>query len=154
MLTNILAISTMIMFMKHPISMGMTILIQVILVAMNLALKYSNPWFSYILFMIMVGGLMVLFMYMTSVASNEKFKFSIKLLMLFFMINLSMNILSLKMKITPTHMLLNKPQMPLTKYLSIPSNIVLITMIIYLLITLIATIKIVNINSGPLRQKF
>lgn len=40
------------------------------------------------------------------------------------------------------------------KFFNFPSRIILIIIIIYLFITLIAVVKIVNINYGPLRQKF
>nr|AXS65488.1 NADH dehydrogenase subunit 6 [Silvanidae sp. KM-2017] len=143
-----------IIFMKHPISMGMMILTQTMIISMNSNLKLSNPWLPYILFMIMVGGLMVLFMYMTSVASNEKFKFSAKTTtMASIMVMITIMMWSPN-KILPSQTLkLNEPLF-LTKFITPPNNNMFILMIIYLLITLVATIKIMGINSSPLRQKF
>lgn len=36
----------------------------------------GSYWFSYILVLVFLGGVLVLFLYMTSLASNEKFEFT------------------------------------------------------------------------------
>nr|WCQ78439.1 NADH dehydrogenase subunit 6 [Agriotes sp. GTI-28] len=151
------------MFLSHPLSMGFTLLIQAILIAMITGMMSHNFWFSYILFMIMIGGMLVLFIYMTSVASNEKFLYSNKLSML--MLTMMMTII-ITMMIDPfmnflistnTDMEMFKMNsmfsLSLSKYINLPSNWIMISMIIYLLITLIAVVKITNITYGPLRQK-
>nr|ALO76241.1 NADH deshydrogenase subunit 6 [Agriotes ustulatus] len=151
------------MFLKHPLSMGLTLLIQAILIAMITGMLSHNFWFSYILFMIMIGGMLVLFIYMTSVASNEKFLFSQKLLLLTMTM---MTMIIIMMVIDPFTSYVNSTNtdmemysmspmfnLSLSKYINMPSNWIMISMIIYLLITLIAVVKITNIKYGPLRQK-
>nr|AXS65387.1 NADH dehydrogenase subunit 6 [Cucujoidea sp. 3 KM-2017] len=140
-------LSMIFMFMNHPISMGTILLISTILVALTTGSLLLNFWYSYILFLIMIGGMLILFMYMTNVASNEKFKFSNKLFlflipMLFF----------LKMNFINPKNLNFDIKMSLLKYFYFPNNLMLMMMMIYLLITLIAVIKIINIKNGPLRQ--
>nr|WCQ78426.1 NADH dehydrogenase subunit 6 [Agrypninae sp. GTI-132] len=152
------------MLVSHPLSMGFILLIQTALIAMMTGLMANNFWFSYILFMIMVGGMLVLFIYMTSVASNEKFMFSNKLFMvitsMMMMILVStllidqfmnyQNSLNTDMSLFQEKMLFT---MSMSKYLNFPLNSWMITLIIYLLVALIAVVKITNITYGPLRQK-
>nr|UCU06764.1 NADH dehydrogenase subunit 6 [Campsosternus auratus] len=151
-------------FLSHPLSMGFVLLIQAVLIAMITGLMSHNFWFSYILFMIMIGGMLVLFIYMTSVASNEKFLYSTKLTIL----TITMMMLALMIMFTDsfsfyqetTNIDMLSPSnntlfsMSLSKYLNFPSNMIMLTMIIYLLVALIAVVKITNITYGPLRQKF
>nr|AFQ62374.1 NADH dehydrogenase subunit 6 [Silvanus unidentatus] len=153
MLTSLMILPALIPLISHPVSAGILILMQTLLIAINTNVKYSNSWYSYILFMIMIGGLMVLFMYMTSVASNEKFKFSFKITLIF-MLLLMINIAPTWQKITPINQSDQNFSLSITKYLSWPYSMMFIIVIIYLLITLVASIKIMEIKSGPLRQKF
>nr|AOY39354.1 NADH dehydrogenase subunit 6 [Nosodendron sp. BMNH 840466] len=154
--------SVSILFIKHPLSMGMILLIQTLMISMMTGLLHINFWFSYILFLIMVGGMLIVFLYMTSVASNEKFKFSLKLsitilmmmmiftLMLFYMDYLfsTMNSNNLAMM----NFFLKEKHHYLNKYLNLPSNLIFILLFIYLFISMIAIVKITNIKYGPLRQ--
>nr|AYR05374.1 NADH dehydrogenase subunit 6 [Coleoptera sp. ACP-2013] len=159
-----MSMSLTFMFLTHPLSMGFTLLIQAILIAMITGLLSHNFWFSYILFMVMIGGMLVLFIYMTSVASNEKFLYSNKLsiLLLYLLMTIFMfpfidsfnsyqtstNMDMMMYELTPMF------NLSLSKYINMPTNWIMVLMIIYLLVTLIAVVKITNITYGPLRQKF
>lgn len=107
--------------------------------------------------------MLILFIYITSVASNEKFIFSNKLIFLiiiwvtiiiilifidsYFFYNIINNFeVFLKNK----YLLFN---LSINKYFNYPNYLIFYLSIIYLLITLIAVVKISNINSGPLRPK-
>nr|YP_010491862.1 NADH dehydrogenase subunit 6 [Ocypus graeseri]UWM92648.1 NADH dehydrogenase subunit 6 [Ocypus graeseri] len=162
MVMFIFMLSILFIFLSHPLSMGLTLLIQTILVSLVSGLLNINFWFSYILFLIMIGGMLVLFIYMTSIASNEKFSFSnwlflfimlmvmLSIIMFMFMDNMFLNMINYSEKFN----LNNSYSMNLNKFLNYPSNIILFLMIIYLFITLIAVVKITDIKFGPLRQKF
>nr|QIT06579.1 NADH dehydrogenase subunit 6 [Paranurophorus simplex] len=63
--------SIMFMNMTSPILFMSLILTQSILMCLLMWFFIKSSWFSYILFLIFLGGLMVLFIYMTSLASNE-----------------------------------------------------------------------------------
>nr|WMQ76590.1 NADH dehydrogenase subunit 6 [Hydora sp.] len=167
MLTLLLALSITMsltfLFLKHPMSMGLTLLIQSSLISMITGFYNHNFWFSYILFLIMIGGMLVLFIYMTSIASNEMFKYSNKLaITIAIMMIMSVIIILLNDQLTLNLNIFNLDstmfnnqesyKMSLNKYLNFPSNIILFFMIIYLFITLIAVVKITNISYGPLRQ--
>lgn len=45
----------------------------------------SNYWYSYILFLIIIGGLIILFIYFTSIASNSLINFNINFIKYFFL---------------------------------------------------------------------
>nr|QGN05594.1 NADH dehydrogenase subunit 6 [Lucanus maculifemoratus taiwanus] len=131
-----------------------------ILIILSVSLTSLSFWYSYIMFLIMVGGMLVLFMYMTSVASNEKFSFSWTTMILIALGLTSVILIQMNdywMGFTKT---INMEKMSnlkpfffsLNKFLNEPSYSLSIILIIYLLITLIAVIKIINIKSGPIRH--
>nr|ASN65897.1 NADH dehydrogenase subunit 6 [Omus cazieri] len=168
LLINMLASFTF-LFMNHPLSMGFILLIQTILIALMSGMMTYSFWFSYMLFLIMLGGMLVLFLYMTSLASNEMFQFSMKLVYFYIIFTLLMMLMliltdnmymSLLLKnynyieIFNNIMLMkNENLITLNKIYNIPNNMITILLINYLFITLIAVVKITNINQGPLRQK-
>nr|YP_009990247.1 NADH dehydrogenase subunit 6 [Panulirus penicillatus]QNN01862.1 NADH dehydrogenase subunit 6 [Panulirus penicillatus] len=60
----------------HPLAAGIILLIQTSLISLSTGLVSSSFWFSYILFLVFLGGMLVLFIYVASLASNESFKTS------------------------------------------------------------------------------
>nr|AIY61851.1 NADH dehydrogenase subunit 6 [Cephalotermes rectangularis] len=143
--------------MKHPMAMGLMLLIQTTMVCLISGTMYSSFWFSYILFMIMIGGMLVLFMYMTSLASNEMFSPSNKMLtaalmlmpvLLFIMPtvtnNKEMNVHDTMMEneiTTTTTVMYNQMMGTMTTLL-----------VLYMLLTLIVVVNIINVTKGPLRH--
>nr|QJT42732.1 NADH dehydrogenase subunit 6 [Diplocheila zealandica] len=158
------------MFLNHPLSMGLILLIQTLLISLISGLFTYSYWFSYILFLVMIGGMLVLFIYMTSLASNEMFNFSVKMSMfLISMFTLCMFVYMFidYMMLNPTFknsnmiemfnnmiMLKNENLMSLNMIYNLPNNMITLMLVNYLFLTLIAVVKITNINYGPLRQKF
>nr|YP_009093926.1 NADH dehydrogenase subunit 6 [Chrysomya pinguis]AIT59347.1 NADH dehydrogenase subunit 6 [Chrysomya pinguis] len=156
------------MNMKHPLAMGLTLLIQTTLVCLTSGLMTKSFWFSYILFLVFLGGMLVLFIYVTSLASNEMFTFSIKLLLislsiffvmivtLFFMDkNLLLQYQNLEVKsIYDMNSYLMENSLSLNKLYNYPTNLLTILLMNYLLITLIAVVKITKLFKGPLRPMF
>nr|QZP41273.1 NADH dehydrogenase subunit 6 [Geoscapheus dilatatus] len=145
--------------MNHPLAMGLILLIQTIMISMITGLSTQSFWFSYMLFLIFIGGMLVLFIYITSLASNEMFIMSTKLLYLMMMMMpllvflMKMNFLKLTNQESLMFLMINNSTpLPLLKLYSYPTGTLTILMAIYLLITLIAVVKIINIFSGPLRQ--
>lgn len=62
--------------LSHPVSLIVVIILQTIAIAALAGLYQNTFWFRYILFLIFLGGILVLFSYITSLASNYIFKFS------------------------------------------------------------------------------
>nr|YP_010594873.1 NADH dehydrogenase subunit 6 [Anastatus dexingensis]WAJ57471.1 NADH dehydrogenase subunit 6 [Anastatus dexingensis] len=54
----------------HPMNNGMILLFLTIFSSMWMNLFFNNHWMSFIIFLIMIGGLMILFLYFTSFISN------------------------------------------------------------------------------------
>nr|YP_009441939.1 NADH dehydrogenase subunit 6 [Pityophthorus pubescens]AOY40160.1 NADH dehydrogenase subunit 6 [Pityophthorus pubescens] len=156
--------STILIFLKHPLSMGGVLLIQTIIIAMMSGMLYTNFWLSYILFLIMVGGMLIMFMYMTSIASNEKFMIP-KLTMILFMFSMMLSmitayfidtsLLTPLMKINMSSQLETTKMFKLSimKFFNHPNFMFSIMLMMYLLLTLIAVVKITDKKMGPLRQK-
>nr|YP_010563529.1 NADH dehydrogenase subunit 6 [Epicauta emmerichi]UBU96213.1 NADH dehydrogenase subunit 6 [Epicauta emmerichi] len=155
-----MSFSILFMFLTHPLSLGLTLIIQTIIISIMTGSMCYNFWFSYILFLIMIGGMLILFIYMTSVASNEKFNFNLKLSMLMIFMTVMLMTFSFfneNLDLVVNNDMINYDQNTLSismiKYTYIPTNMVLTFMIIYLFITLIAVVKITSLESGPLRPK-
>nr|QZZ18173.1 NADH dehydrogenase subunit 6 [Badamia exclamationis] len=165
-------ISIIMFFLNHPLSMGLMILIQTLLICLLSGMLINTYWFSYILFLTFLGGLLVLFIYVSSIASNELFKKSfinnlilmfsmsiIFLLSFMFMYNLNWMNLSFnnyEMNNFFNYFLFfnNENNINLSKLYNKQTYFFMLMMIIYLFITLVAVVKITNIFYGPLRMMF
>nr|YP_009764323.1 NADH dehydrogenase subunit 6 [Pyralis farinalis]QIS91162.1 NADH dehydrogenase subunit 6 [Pyralis farinalis] len=158
-------LSFIMFFLNHPLMMGLMILLQTLLVCVLSGMLIKTYWFSYILFLTFLGGLLVLFIYVTSIASNELFKLNFNFKMTLFFIFLTMilyillnnsnfmifNNLEMNNFINIFAFLNNENSINLSKLYNNQTFLLIMMMIIYLFITLIAVIKITNIFYGPLR---
>lgn len=148
--------------LSHPLAIGLLLFIQTILISLTVGIYNFSFWFSYILFLVFLGGILVLFIYVASLASNESFSFSlttflfsIRLVSLFIFVLLFLDPLI----ISPNSSSLSTSS--LKYYLSTPiiinwiyntpSIIFTIFIVSYLLLILIVVVKIVNLFKGPLR---
>nr|YP_009338606.1 NADH dehydrogenase subunit 6 [Chloronia mirifica]ANT70543.1 NADH dehydrogenase subunit 6 [Chloronia mirifica] len=149
--------------MKHPLAMGLILLIQTISICLSSGLLLKTFLFSYILFLIMLGGMLVLFIYMTSLASNEMFSISINnllinlimimsLLLIMFTDSFNSFSLLLNLDMTKLNLFMNENSIDLLKLYNFPTMNLTILLINYLFLTLIVIVKITNMNNGPLRQ--
>nr|WNV26494.1 NADH dehydrogenase subunit 6 [Salassa thespis] len=164
-------ISMMMYFLIHPLSMGLMILMQTLLSCLLLGMMTKTYWFSYILFLTFLGGLLVLFIYVSSIASNElfSFNFNMKMSSMFFIIIsiflltfLSNNLKWLNLNtnnsdmnnLLNTFLFFNENKINLSKLYNNQTFMLTYLLIIYLFITLVAMVKITNIFYGPLRSNF
>lgn len=145
----------------HPLSIGLTLFLQTNLICVASGLINQSFWFSYILFLIFLGGMLVLFIYVASLASNEPFKFSLVrrlilalvILLLGLLLIIDRLCLSSKIMIITSSLLkesFNQPSLIGVIY-SIPTIKFTLYVVIYLLLTLFAIVKITDIYFGPLR---
>nr|YP_010157548.1 NADH dehydrogenase subunit 6 [Pasiphila chloerata]QRG01696.1 NADH dehydrogenase subunit 6 [Pasiphila chloerata] len=166
--TLIMLISLFMMMLNHPLSMGLMILIQTLLICLISGMMIKTYWFSYILFLTFLGGLLVLFIYVSSIASNELFS-SINLNMkLFFFMSfmilistqfffLKLNWMNLNNNIMDNDNFFNnfffnnENKININKLYNNHNFMLMTMMMIYLFISLIAIVKITNIFYGPLR---
>nr|AWV84222.1 NADH dehydrogenase subunit 6 [Tettigades undata]AWV84235.1 NADH dehydrogenase subunit 6 [Tettigades undata]AWV84248.1 NADH dehydrogenase subunit 6 [Tettigades undata]AWV84261.1 NADH dehydrogenase subunit 6 [Tettigades undata]AWV84274.1 NADH dehydrogenase subunit 6 [Tettigades undata] len=148
----------MIMLMKHPLSMGFVLLMETILASLLCGLNMSTYLLSYILFLIFIGGMLILFMYMSSIASNEKF-YMLNILSTTIMMIISIFIV-IKLKLNLEYSLYNNSigslelhyNMTMNKLYSMPSGMLTLMMVIYLLFTLIVVSNIIGNKFSPLRS--
>nr|AQP28310.1 NADH dehydrogenase subunit 6 [Odontotermes sp. K TB-2017] len=143
--------------MKHPLAMGMMLLAQTMLVCLMSGMMYKSFWFSYILFMIMVGGMLVLFMYMTSLASNEMFSPSNKVITAMATMT---PIMMYMMPSTINNKEMSEHEMMMESEITTTTTIMYnqtmgtmtILLVTYMLLTLIVVVNIINVSKGPLRH--
>ena len=160
-----LIISLCVLFTRliHPLAIGLALLLQTVLICCTTGLSNISFWFSYILFLIFLGGILVLFIYVTSLASNEIFKPSIISLLIIilasstrrFFLFLDPIILYQNILMKISSFILNfhfctDIELINTIYNSTNINIT-IFIVFYLLLTLIVVVKITDRFFGPLR---
>nr|YP_010827557.1 NADH dehydrogenase subunit 6 [Callibia diana]WFD61153.1 NADH dehydrogenase subunit 6 [Callibia diana] len=153
--------SFMFLFLNHPLSMGFILLLQTILICLISGLMSTSFWFSYILLLIYLGGMLVLFMYITSLASNELFLYTNTMIVPIIMLPIIFTIFQYLMinyfnnsneNMELNHNINMYINNFLIKIYNSPINIMTILIATYLFLTLIAVVKIINIFKGPMRQ--
>lgn len=107
----------------------------------------------------------MLFIYITRIASNEKFKYSNKIVVIITLLIITSAIIYIiidkflyyqiisTLETMPIEQIKNW-KLSLNKYINYPSRIIITRIIIYLFISLIAIVKITRTSYGALRQKF
>nr|QTH79170.1 NADH dehydrogenase subunit 6 [Heptamelus sp.] len=151
---------------KTPISMGMILLIQTFLISLISGMMMYSYWYSYMLFLIMIGSMLILFIYMSSLSSNQKFSFNkninlINLILLIWMGIILLNSKEFSFNSIESINIFNENniqeenfmlKLSLNKLYNKPSYQFMMILINYLLLTLFIVVKITKINMGPLRK--
>nr|UGN61794.1 NADH dehydrogenase subunit 6 [Cryptocercus convexus] len=160
MMSMSITLSILFTQMNHPLAMGMMLLMQTILVCLMSGMMSQSFWFAYIMFLIFIGGMLVLFIYVTSLASNEMLTLSTKMTIVG-MMSMMLLLLTTKnwMKIYNSETMTNEElnlnnenQTQLNKLYNKPNGKMTIMLASYLFLALITVVKIINITKGPLRQ--
>nr|YP_010478408.1 NADH dehydrogenase subunit 6 [Nesophrosyne maritima]UVI59852.1 NADH dehydrogenase subunit 6 [Nesophrosyne maritima] len=141
--------------LSTPMSMGVLLLILTTTSTVLVAQTLTTAWLPMIMFLMLVGGLLILFMYMSSIASNEKFT-----------TNMFMAIIALIAAMVPlegfmvefitndiTLSTMSVDMISMTKIYNKKTFIITMFMFLYLLMTMIVVTKIIKIFKGPLRAK-
>nr|QWS05437.1 NADH dehydrogenase subunit 6 [Cerynia lineola] len=150
--------------LKHPMSLGFMLMLQTILISMTSTNLSKSSWFSLILFITMIGGLMVMFMYMSSIASNEKFKFftPTKMLMLI-SISMTLMIFSEELEITMNFYKTEMEKMSTnqmeeikstSKFFNLNKMNLTIIMMMTMFLTMVSVTKISSSLKGPLKKTY
>nr|WHM51638.1 NADH dehydrogenase subunit 6 [Comatermes perfectus] len=144
--------------MIHPLAMGMILLLQTMMMCLISGIMHQSFWFQYILFMVFIGGMLVLFIYVTSLASNEMFSLSTKMLLMMVAAVPAMTLMkewmTMNNKEMMSHemMMMNEITTMTSKLYNQPNGTLTILMALYLFLALIVVVNITNISKGPLRQ--
>nr|YP_009927093.1 NADH dehydrogenase subunit 6 [Libellula angelina]AXZ70360.1 NADH dehydrogenase subunit 6 [Libellula angelina] len=160
-LSAMLMVSNSLLFasMMHPMNMGITLLLQTIMMCILMGLMSYSSWFSYILFLVFLGGMLVLFIYMTSIASNEIFKKSMYFMtimimgvIIMFMMIMFMDPFMCTMPMTDQLMEeVSSPDISMSSLYNNPISPITTFMVLYLFLTLIVIVSLTKSNKGPLR---
>nr|YP_010535243.1 NADH dehydrogenase subunit 6 [Megacopta caliginosa]UYA97678.1 NADH dehydrogenase subunit 6 [Megacopta caliginosa]UYA97691.1 NADH dehydrogenase subunit 6 [Megacopta caliginosa] len=152
MMSFLTSIAMLMMFMKHPLSMGFLLILQTLIVAMITGMLMKSFLLSYIIMIIMLSGALVLFIYMASVASNEKFQTSMKMFMMLMLTMLISYTMTSQISWMSSYSELMETK-SLSKLFNNTSMYMTIMMMLYLLFTMIVASNIASIHEGPLRMK-
>nr|YP_010600879.1 NADH dehydrogenase subunit 6 [Cacopsylla jukyungi]WAL33209.1 NADH dehydrogenase subunit 6 [Cacopsylla jukyungi] len=149
--------SSIILVSSHPISFGIILLSQTMLLSICSRLLSNSSWISLTLFLVMIGGLMILFLYITSICSNKKPNFTKPtLFQLMWMFSMIYFISNFEMSL-PLNQFLNLKDLFNLEFIKLflPLNMFSSNfMFLYLLIMLIIMIEILSLNKGPMRKKY
>lgn len=154
LLSIIIIVSFTLIIINHPLSIGFILIIQTIITAIIIGYILKSFLFSYIIIIIMLSGVLVLFIYIARVASNEKFNISIKIITLFFVSILILSILIFFYNKKPY--LINLNIIDTTRVIKLFNTLtaqLTLIVIIYLLLTIIIVSNIARVTDGPLRIK-
>ena len=152
----IILISAAFWLRSHPVIFISLILLQTVILRISIWITSSCSWFSFILFLIFLGGLIVLFIYITSLASNELLTHNMHTLNIYSLISITSlwMILFNNKNLERIH---HKENNILNFFIDIYSEslINIITLVIvYLLLTLIIAVKISNKKEAPIKSSY
>nr|YP_010276200.1 NADH dehydrogenase subunit 6 [Aphaenogaster japonica]UHY39322.1 NADH dehydrogenase subunit 6 [Aphaenogaster japonica] len=153
---------------NNPVNLIIMLVIYTLSISMFMSLMTCKYIFSIILYLMMISGLLIIFLYFTSLINNEQnnWKNNYLLMTIFFMNMMTLWYLtshSKKISMYPT-ILMTNPSLYITKinennnfqtitYIySYPFNIITILSILFLLLTLFIIIKICLLKMKPLRK--
>nr|YP_009407015.1 NADH dehydrogenase subunit 6 [Typhlatya consobrina]ASA39551.1 NADH dehydrogenase subunit 6 [Typhlatya consobrina] len=148
---------------SHPLVMGVILLAQTAVIAFLSMFFLKSAWFSYILFLIFLGAMLVLFIYVASLAPNEPLSLShlmVLIVSLSILLGMLIVVLDPILLSFPTfiensslHLAFSTPSMSLsTSPMYNPSSMKMtLFLILYLLLTLVVVVKITTTHFGPLR---
>nr|UPX88275.1 NADH dehydrogenase subunit 6 [Leptodora kindtii] len=141
--------------LDHPLAMGTNLILATLLIAATMGVCFTNFWISYTLFLILLGALLVVFVYLSLLASNEKFKMNGSYLMVMVIFMVPLNVFSSEEKMMNSSEMFNKSNemaSTLSKLFSTELYQTTIFLVIYLLFTLIVVVKNTKNDNSPLRS--
>nr|WAK83088.1 NADH dehydrogenase subunit 6 [Janus sp.] len=157
---------------NNPLSLMILLILVSLFVTLKISVLYKNFWFSYMLLLTMIGGILILFLYFVSVCSNEYmklFKYSYTMI-----ININLSILLImsllyyfymepfffiyEENLIKTHSFLMEnwsSKLPYNSHqmFNLTSSLSILIMA-YLMFVLFSLVKICMKFYGPLRQFF
>nr|URT60185.1 NADH dehydrogenase subunit 6 [Arma chinensis] len=154
LMSLMITVSLILLTLNHPLSMGLILILQTLIVASVIGYMLSSFFFSYIIIIIMLSGALVLFIYMASMASNEKFKSPVNMITISFLFMImSMVLLYYYNPNNYNNIMCYSDYLSLIKTFNMITAQLTMMMIIYLLFTMIVVSNIAKTNQGPLRMK-
>nr|YP_010461836.1 NADH dehydrogenase subunit 6 [Tapinoma ibericum]UUF93602.1 NADH dehydrogenase subunit 6 [Tapinoma ibericum] len=151
---------------SHPVFIMIIIIIYNSMICLNMSMWKMNFMYSIMLFLILISGLLIIFLYFSSLISNEQMTFySNKILLLSLIFNImymymlflmnklfSNNIIYTTKEINSLNKINNKMFENILNLYIYPYNNITICSMLYLLLTLFIIIKLSNMKIKPLRK--
>nr|ACT80214.1 NADH dehydrogenase subunit 6 [Rhopalomyia pomum] len=137
---------------KNLLILGLILIFQTTLLSMFMGMINLTFWLSFIIFLIFVGGMLILFMYVISLMNNQflkKMKYYF-ITVIILMINMNYYYNNYEMMIFNKLNLNNEISLNLIKLYNMPNMIMNMILVIYLFLMMIIISKIINLNMGPL----
>uniref|UniRef100_A0AAU7VAD9 NADH-ubiquinone oxidoreductase chain 6 n=1 Tax=Stenopsocus dactylinus TaxID=3074940 RepID=A0AAU7VAD9_9NEOP len=149
-------------YLNNPLTLGLILICQTLTLTFFLGTLSKSFWFLYLLILIFIGGMLVLFIYVTSIFPNEKFDInnnnSFNIIMFMFLTTVLLMIYTNFYNLVPLFdsmefCIMNyKFMVPSVKMFSFNTSLLFIFMVNYLFYCMIVVIKITNFFKGPLRK--
>nr|YP_009935107.1 NADH dehydrogenase subunit 6 [Semibalanus cariosus]QNS22949.1 NADH dehydrogenase subunit 6 [Semibalanus cariosus] len=143
------------LFMFHPLAMIFVLILQTMLISILMYSITQFPWFSYTLILVFLGGMLILFTYMSNIASNEMFKPNLKMLLplgIAPMITIFISRPSQNLTSDAKAMSIDQfTNLTIFKPFSLSVMPVTLLMASYIILTLLSVVKISKMSQGPLR---
>jgi len=131
---------------KNPISLGICLILLVCLYRVYLTSLFKNSWFSILFLLLVLGGLLVIFIYIARLSSNEDFSFNKNLFILII-------IAILLFPSTKKSINLFKDKYLRTMY--IIENLTRIAFVLtYIIVVLLIVVNLLKKVNSPLRSNF
>uniref|UniRef100_A0AAU6PBY5 NADH dehydrogenase subunit 6 n=1 Tax=Destinoides conspicuus TaxID=3137869 RepID=A0AAU6PBY5_9HEMI len=144
-------------FMSNPISMTFLLILYSLMISFFVGKMMITSWFCIIIILMMIGGILVIFMYITSISSNESFSFSFFyyfMIMFIPFMYLDETLISF-FPLDSIFMILmmdTSESFSLIKLYNLDNLVLTIFMVLYLIFTMIVVSFIVKHFKGPLRS--
>nr|QWV61776.1 NADH dehydrogenase subunit 6 [Agonoscena pistaciae] len=148
-------VSSTLSYLKTPLELAMAIFTQCFVICGLVRLMIPSSWIPLTIFMVTVGGLMIIFMYTTSITSNSNFHHLKvkKIILCLFIISPMMTLNSLETK----NDLISGFDTFLVQYFKmfLPLNCFSTLFVFsYLILVLMILISLLDWIKGPMRKKY
>nr|QPM99861.1 NADH dehydrogenase subunit 6 [Haemaphysalis flava] len=141
----ILAMSILFMMMTHPIMMLMSVMMLTLYMSMIFYYISQFSMISLIMILLILGGMLIIFMYMVSLTPNNKISFITKyfsfITVMLLLINIEIQYKSLE------HLIFSKI------YFYNFMNLIML-MMMYLILSLTVVMKLTNSNMSPMKMSY
>nr|YP_010550100.1 NADH dehydrogenase subunit 6 [Ornithodoros waterbergensis]AIZ58606.1 NADH dehydrogenase subunit 6 [Ornithodoros waterbergensis]AMX74169.1 NADH dehydrogenase subunit 6 [Ornithodoros waterbergensis]UYL27168.1 NADH dehydrogenase subunit 6 [Ornithodoros waterbergensis] len=128
---------------NHPISMILILIFSTLLMNFYIYIQLKSTWFPLMVTLLILGGMLAIFLYITSLTPNKKFH------MIKIPILLSTMVLMIK---TKTNLFMNFQQNQVFNMFTNSPTTLIIIMMIYLLVTLIAIMMMIKAAMAPMKS--
>nr|YP_010586404.1 NADH dehydrogenase subunit 6 [Nothopsyche ruficollis]UZZ44192.1 NADH dehydrogenase subunit 6 [Nothopsyche ruficollis] len=147
--------------LTHPMIITIFIILQTCILILITGIMGHSFWMSYIMFLTFIGGLLILFIYISSLTPNKIFLLDYKKMsiifftMIIFLFTMNIFLIFSTMEMTSfsnlTKFINNENKIYLTNFYNKNEQFITLILMNYLLLALIISTKITSINQGPLR---